>query len=95
MKRVEWEKILRKTSVKEDPWLEKEVYRFLKKMERAGGELVEEEIREFSEKEFSNEIMASALQKKYVDIWIAPEGCPPELDRMFLTKKGKEYLKNK
>ena len=91
MKGKNWEEILRKTSVKEDPWLEKEVYKFLRKMERSDGVLVgEKEI-----EEFSDEVIISALQKGYVNTEIAPESCPPELDRITLTKKGKKYLKSK
>jgi len=64
------------------------LYRLLKALQE------EPVISGYIEERFSEEVIKFALKEGYIDVEIAPPGCPPEIDCYALTPEGKKWLKN-
>ena len=45
------------------------------------------------EQKFPSELLDFALKEGYIEIITTDFGCPPELDQIILSEKGKAYLK--
>jgi DNA-binding PadR family transcriptional regulator len=69
-----------------------QLYELLKALEETTEEKTEIAIA-YIDENFSEEITDLAFEKGYIAIEVAPEGCPPEADGVYLTPRGKKTLK--
>lgn len=66
----------------------RKLVRLLKALEQ--GPLSEGQVNE----DFSEETILMAFKKEYIKTELTCEGCPPEMDKICLTSKGKKWLNN-